>query len=178
MNGTIYGDLEDKIVGFFEERGIQSAQLEGRAAKWHRRQGISYANSRGPVKMSQHRYSVCGVCGQGPGVLGTALGIPLKCGSLGKLSCPPFPSNPNSASWGCSVGGPHPPVSVLFTPQAFLSFGKNGCRAEKPWEALLCLLRNRKSLFAQSKQTHKLQGSLSVQMQSQEVCVGAEGMGT
>lgn len=31
------------------------------------------------------------------------------------------------------------------------------------WEALLCLLRNRKSLFAQSKQTHKLQGSCSVQ---------------
>lgn len=78
---------------------------------------------------------------------------------------------PKSASWGCLVGGPRPPVSALFTPQAFLSFGKNCCLAEKPWEALLCLLRNRKSLFAQSKQIHKLQGSRSVQTQSQEVRV-------
>lgn len=124
-------------------------------------------------------HSTDAVCvSKGLGVPETALGIPLKCGSLGKLKCPACFSNPSSTSGGCLVGRPHPHILVLFTPQAFLSFGKNCCLAEKPWEALLCLLRNRKSLFAQSKQTHKLQGSRSVQMQSQEVHVGAEDMET
>lgn len=124
----------------------------------------------------QHRCSVC--VGKGLGILESALGIQLKCGSLRKLNCPACFSNPNSTFGGCSVGEPHPCVSVLFTPQAFRSLGKNFCLAEKPWEALLRLLRNRKSLFAQSKQTHKLQGSSSVQMQSQEVLVWAGDMGT
>lgn len=92
--GPFTGAWGNKIGMLFEERGIRTAQLVGRTAKWHRRQGNSYANSRGPVKMSQHRCSVCGVCGQGPGVLGTALGIPLKRGSLGKLNCPPFSQPP------------------------------------------------------------------------------------
>lgn len=118
------------------------------------------------------------MCEQGPWSPRNRSRIPLKCGSWGKLKCPACFSKPSSTPWGCLVGRPHPRILVLFTPQAFLSFGKNCCLAEKPWEALLCLLRNRKSLFAQSKQTRKLQGSRPVQMQSQEVRVGAEDMET
>ena len=114
----------------------------------------------GSSQISQGRCSVCGQEPRSPRNCSWAL---IKTWVLGKLGCPVYFSTSNCTSWGCSVGGPHLCVSVLFTPQAFLSFGKNCCLAEKPWEALLCLLRNRKSLFAQSKQTHKLQGSRSVQ---------------
>lgn len=86
------------------------------------------------VQWESHRADA--VCvGKGLEVLETALGIWLKLGSLRKLKRPACFSTLNCTSWGCSVGGPHCRVSVLFTPQAFLSFGQKCCLAEKPWEA-------------------------------------------
>lgn len=148
---------------------------ESRLLKWHRSQG-NCANSEGPVRMSLCR---CSVWGQRPWRPRNCSWYSIKMWKPGdaELSC--LFLKPQFLFLGLLHGRASSLcVSVLFTPQAFLSFGKNCCLAKKPWEALLRLLRNRKLLFAQSKQTHKLQGSHSVQMQSQEVLMWAEDTGT
>lgn len=138
-----------------------------KAAKWPRRQGNG-ATSGGPVRTSQHRCSVCGQEPRSPRNCSWAL---IKTWELGEAEMSCLFLKPQLHFLGLLSGRASSLCLRSVYPTSIRVFGKNCCLAEKPWEALLCLLRNRKSLFAQSKQTHKLQGSRSVQSCSPRRCV-------